>query len=297
MMPDKDNSNNSGWINCYSDQNTIGSTTTTTTAAVWIRRKKAEGMKRPYCVRVYPPGSSYMKVLERLYLSPGRSLPAQDFDDLEKKCLYDLVARQLVEEVIKGDREKDRKGEGSSFFCKIFAITTPGVAHYIASRLGLSFAYTVYLAYLYVESREPMYAFTLAGGDAELAKRMAEGEAEYPYGMLYSRRADKKFEGTNMFVLGTFVKEKGYCLNGLVPEIARHELSRRGIVRCVPGGTLMIPLERYKELQRYDADLRAIVTWADRVCEIETAERMSEAAILVGALSEGGNNVESCEGA
>jgi hypothetical protein len=230
-------------------------------------------------MRVYPAGSPHMKVLERLYSSPGRALLAADFGETERKHLCGLAARQLVVDV---DATDVVEGEDHAY--RKFAITIPGMAHFIASRLGLSFAYTVYLAHLYVESRDPVYAFTLAGGDVELARMMAEGKAEYPYGMLYAQKADRRFEGANMFVLGTFVKEKGYCLDGLVPEVARHELSRRGIVRCMPGGTLIILCEKYKELQKYDADLRAIVAWADGVCEMETAQRMSEAAMLVGPL-------------
>ncbi len=283
--------NNNNSFNNNNDENSSGSTA----AAVWIKRKKVEGMKRPYCMRVYPAGSPQMKVLERLYYTPDRSLSVSDFGDMEKKCLDGLAARQLVEvtdvATLKGEEGKD---EGRAH--NKIAITTPGVAHFIASRFGLSFAYAVYLAYLYVESRDPLYAFTLAGGDAELARMIVEGKAEFPYGILYSQKADKKFEGTNMFVLGTFLKERGCCLNGLVPEIARHELSRVGIVRCVPGGTLMIPHEKYKELQGYDADLRAIVAWADKVCEIETAERMSEAAILVGAFNRGGSSGSGGDG-
>lgn len=287
-----DNNNNNNSFNNNNDGNSSGSTA----AAVWIKRKKVEGMKRPYCMRVYPAGSPQMKVLERLYYTPDRSsLSVSDFGDMEKKCLDGLAARQLVEvtdvATLKGEEGKD---EGRAH--NKISITTPGVAHFIASRFGLSFAYAVYLAYLYVESRDPLYAFTLAGGDAELARMMVEGKAEYPYGILYSQKADKKFEGTNMFVLGTYLKERGCCLNGLVPEIARHEMSRRGIVRCVPGGTLMIPHEKYRELQGYDADLHAIVAWADKVCEIETAERMSEAVILVGAFNRGRGSSGSGDG-
>jgi len=256
-------------------------------AAVWRKRKKGEGMKRPYSMRVYPAGSPHMKVLERLYFAPGRSLDVGDLGDVEKRHIHILASRQLVD-VIDDAALGETEGGGEST-CKKIVITTPGVAHFIASRYGLSFAYAVYLAYLYVESRDPLYAFTLAGGDAERARMMVEGKAEYPYGMLHSQKTDKKFEGANMFVLGTFVKERGCCNNGVVPEIARHELSRRGIVRCVPGGTLMIPHEKYKELQKYDADLRDIVAWAERVCDKEASERMSEATVLVGSLNNGGS--------
>lgn len=234
-----------------------------------------------------------MKMLETLYISPGRALREYDLvhNSAEKNYLRDLASRQLVTVEERKEKEEDIGGHKNQQqrYC---AITIPGVAYCVAAKFGLSFRYTVYLAYLYVESRDPMYAFILAGGNAELAKRMVEGEAEYPYGMLHHPNADRKFEGANMFVLGTFVKEKGYCLNGLMPEVARHELSRAGLVCCVPGGTLMIPHVNYKEMQKYDADLRAIVAWADRVCDEETAERMPEVAALVGTtgLSSSSNN-------
>ncbi|GEM_PF-6865137 len=246
----------------------------------WIARK--EGMRRPYCRRIYPASNPRMKMLEKLFLSPGRWQHEYDFihNYAEKNYLNDLVSRQLVTLEERKEKKAEIGGNENHHQQRYCAITIPGVAYCIAARFGLSFKYTVYLAYLYVESCEPMNAFILAGGDAELAKRMVKGKAEYPYGILRHSNADRKFEGTNMFVLGTFVKGKGYCLNGLVPKVARHELTRAGLIRIMPRGTLIIPHEKYKELQKYDADLRAIVAWADRVCEQETAERMYEAAVI-----------------
>lgn len=259
----------------------------------WIIRK--EGMKRPYCRRIYLASNPRMKMLEKLFLSPGRKLREYDLvrNHVEKYHLGDLVSRQLVTMEEKREAEmigsQETHQEQQQRYC---VIAIPGVVYCIAAKFGLSFKYTVYLAYLYVESRDPMYSFMLAGGEAELAKRMVDGKVEYPYGIIRHSNADRKFEGSNIFVLGTFVKEKGYFLNGLVPRIARHELSRAGLVQFMPGGTLIIPHEKYKELQKYDADLRAIVAWADRVCEQEMAERMSEAAMVIGTngLSSGGDS-------
>lgn len=247
--------------------------------------------KKPYCGRTYRAGSTGAKILERLYVSQGRSLPIHVFSDVEKKHVHGLAARQLVDiaTVVAEAETGGDGGGGGHHYCrtcrKTVTLTAPGIAHYIASKLGLSFAYAVYLAYLYVESRDPAYAFTLAGGDARWAEEMVEGKVEYPYGLIYSPNADKKFEGANMFVLGTYVEEKGCCLDGIVPEIARHELSRKGIVRCSPNETLMVTHEKYRELRGYDVGLRAVVEWADGVSNQEVARRMPEAAaVLVGGV-------------
>jgi hypothetical protein len=194
----------------------------------WIARK--EGMKRPYCRRVFDASNPRMKMLELIYLSPGRKLRELEFvrNFVEKKYLEDLMSRQLV--TVEGREEKqgqivndENHGQQQRRYC---ILTIPGVVYYIAAKFGLSFKYTVYLAYLYVESRDPMYSFVLAGGEAELAKRMVDGKVEYPYGIIRHSNVDRKFAGPDIFVLGTLVKEKGYFLNGLVPKIARHELSR-----------------------------------------------------------------------
>ncbi len=235
----------------------------------WVGDSGSGVMKRPYCRRI--PRRS-MPVLKSLYSSaPSRTLCESDLlassrsgsggarsgNMSDAAMLANLASHQLIE----------KQGDG-------YTITVPGVAYCIAREYGLSFSYLLYLAYLYSESRDAAYALQIAGGDVMLAKKMVDGETNYPYGMLYYPNADKKFEAANMFVLGTYVKEKGHYVNGIVTDVARHELSRKGIVRCSSDRTLMMQSEMYSRMQKDGPDLQTIVAWAEKMCNIETTKML-----------------------